>query len=183
MVPLPAAVIAALSPGDLLRLAAHYQSLSDELRAAAHDKAAARSVERDSARHVERLRTLPQIVAGYRAAGLSPDMAMAAAARAAAVPVETVNAWCRLDARERKAREREARRRAVAAGLEAGRSQREIAREIGVSQGTVSRIARHLRRSTATRTATTRPITIASPMVSPIISAAPSAISARWRPS
>lgn len=135
-------LIAELSPVALHRLADYYRSASDELRAAAEQKAAALGVERDAERRLSALASIPDLVAGYRVAGLSRDAACDAAAVAAGVALETVHAWLRSDARELKTRQAETRSHAIAQAIAAGRTQRQIAQAFGVSQSTVSRIAR-----------------------------------------
>lgn len=138
-------LIAELSPEALHRLADHYLSMSQKLRAAAKRKAAALSRESASRAHVEKLQTIPGLVRQYMAGGMTQDAAVYAASCCTGAPVETVRAWLKREHKERDAAALVKRNRDIADALGRRQSTRNVAAAFGLSQTRVRQIAERQR--------------------------------------
>lgn len=135
-------LIAELSPAALHRLADEYLLVSNRLRAAAKAKAAALSRDSESQRRRSELESIPALVAGYRAGGMTAEAAIRAAALAAGVDDRCVMAWLKHDRRQEQDRAAEATRREALALAAEGYSIRQIAHETGLPRSTVGRLVK-----------------------------------------
>lgn len=132
-----------LSHEALHRLADAHEALSRKLRAAADRKAAALSREQDRARWADKLRAIPDIVAGYEATGMSRDAAVRATATTTGVGIECVEAHMTRAKRQAKARAKQARdAEIIRLAVEEKLGSREIAKKVGVHFTTAARIIR-----------------------------------------
>ena len=135
-------LIAELSHDALYKLADHYRSVSDDLRAAAERKAAALCLDNWSERRLGELRAIPELVRVYTVTGQSTDQAVATVGRLTGLDEAAILAHLDVDRRKKEARAAREREAEIIRLHGEGVAPGSIAKSVGAHRSTVYRIIR-----------------------------------------